>query len=49
LEEVVVEEDFLNLLANSLYAVNSLTYAYCNIKNLEFPAEFVSIILYRRK
>lgn len=49
LEEVVIEEDFLNLLANSLYAVNSLTYAYSNLKGLQFPPEFVILSSRRPK
>ena len=31
---MVVPEDYLTLLANSLYAINSLAYSYSSLKNL---------------
>jgi hypothetical protein len=49
LEEVVAEEDYFNLLANSLYAVNSLAFGYCNTKGVPFPPEFVPMLLFRPK
>lgn len=49
LEEVVVPEEYLELLANSLYSLNSLTYAYCSLKAIDFPPEFVPFHLFRPK
>jgi hypothetical protein len=42
LEELVQTEEYLTLLANSLYAVNSVAYSYSSLKNTPFPEEFVS-------
>lgn len=46
---MVVEEDYFTLLANSLYAVNSLAFGYCNTKGTPFPPEFVLMIILRPK
>lgn len=45
LEDIAQPQQYLNLLANSLYAVNSLAYSYANLKNTTLPPEFVAIPL----